>query len=85
MRGMHHTQFVPWDGEEELDQLFHSYHSDKVIITFRLIGTSPGVYSTPGHLQESVGYVETARLHKVHLQKVFGRAIILRGAITLRC
>jgi hypothetical protein len=55
MRGMHHTQFVPRDGEQELDQLFHSYHSDKVTITFRLIGTPPGVYSTLGHLQESVG------------------------------
>jgi hypothetical protein len=55
MRGMHHTQFVPRDGEEELDQLFHSYSSDKVTITFRLICTPPGVYSTLGHLQESVG------------------------------
>jgi hypothetical protein len=43
MRGMHHTQFVPQDGEEELDQLFHSYGSDKVTFTFRLIGTPPGV------------------------------------------
>jgi len=48
---MHHTR----DGEEELDQLFHSYRSDEVTITFRLIGTPPGVYSTLGHLQESVG------------------------------
>jgi hypothetical protein len=55
MRGMHHTQFVPQDGKEELDQLFHSYRSDKVTLTFRLIGTPPAVYSTLGHLQESVG------------------------------